>query len=58
MLSLQPTGEETMKALAVAFFIAMILSTFVPVPASAGCPPGTRYDCVTTYNGKQSCGCR
>lgn len=24
----------------------------------ASCPPGTRYDCYTTYGGKQSCGCR
>ena len=24
----------------------------------AACPAGTRYDCVTTMNGKQSCGCR
>lgn len=28
------------------------------IPASAACPPGTRYDCTSSYNGKQSCGCR
>jgi len=28
------------------------------IPASAGCPPGTRYDCTSMPNGKQSCGCR
>jgi hypothetical protein len=26
--------------------------------AMAACPPGTSYNCSTTYNGKQSCGCR
>ena len=26
--------------------------------AYAKCPLGTRYDCITTFNGKQSCGCR
>jgi len=26
--------------------------------AEARCPPGTRYDCVSTFSGKQSCGCR
>ena len=26
--------------------------------ASAACPPGTRYDCQSTFSGKQSCGCR
>lgn len=26
--------------------------------ASAACPIGTRYDCQSTFNGKQSCGCR
>jgi len=26
--------------------------------ALASCPPGTRYDCYTTANGRQSCGCR
>lgn len=26
--------------------------------AAASCPPGTSYQCYTTYNGKQSCGCR
>jgi hypothetical protein len=27
-------------------------------PAKAHYPPGTAYNCETTYNGKQSCGCR
>ncbi|WP_293809371.1 hypothetical protein [uncultured Bosea sp.] len=26
--------------------------------AWASCPPGTRYNCSTAFNGKQSCGCR
>jgi hypothetical protein len=26
--------------------------------ALAACPPGTTYNCYTTANGKQSCGCR
>jgi len=28
------------------------------VTAWAACPPGTSYNCYTTSNGKQSCGCR
>lgn len=42
-----------MKKLAVA-----IVTTLITASAFAACPAGTRYDCVTTYNGKQSCGCR
>jgi len=30
----------------------------ISVPAKAGCPPGTSYNCVPSYGGKQSCGCR
>lgn len=37
--------------------IAIALLTLAGV-ASAACPPGTRYDCVSTFNGKMSCGCR
>lgn len=33
-------------------------SIALAIPAQAGCPPGTAYNCTTTYNGKQSCGCR
>jgi hypothetical protein len=28
------------------------------VSAFAGCPPGTAYNCQSSWNGKQSCGCR
>ncbi|MGM4958117.1 hypothetical protein [Bradyrhizobium sp. 604_D8_N2_3] len=37
---------------------ALALLTVSILPAKAGCPAGTRYDCSSTYNGKQSCGCR
>jgi hypothetical protein len=33
-------------------------SVALAIPAKAACPPGTSYNCTTTYNGKQSCGCR
>lgn len=46
-----------MKSLIFAFASLSLLATTI-IPAKASCPPGTRYDCVTTYNGKQSCGCR
>jgi hypothetical protein len=46
-----------MKHLFLALAALSFLATMIP-PANAGCPPGTRYDCQTTYNGKQSCGCR
>jgi hypothetical protein len=45
-----------MKHLLFALSALALLATVIP--ASAGCPPGTRYDCTSTYNGKQSCGCR
>jgi hypothetical protein len=45
-----------MKHLLFALSALALLSTVIP--AKAGCPAGTRYDCTTTYNGKQSCGCR
>ena len=44
-----------MKALVL---VTALAATLVSSVASAACPPGTRYDCYTTYNGKQSCGCR
>jgi hypothetical protein len=37
---------------------ALALLAVTTIPAKAGCPAGTRYDCQTTANGKQSCGCR
>jgi hypothetical protein len=33
-------------------------SIAMAIPAKAACPPGTAYNCSSTYNGKQSCGCR
>lgn len=27
------------------------------IPAKASCPPGTRYQCTPTANGKMQCGC-
>lgn len=45
-----------MKHLLLAMAALSFLATVIP--AKAACPPGTRYDCTTTYNGKQSCGCR
>lgn len=45
-----------MKKLMLAIAALAILGTILP--AKASCPAGTRYDCVTTANGKQSCGCR
>jgi hypothetical protein len=44
------------KLLLCAFTAVSLLGTFIP--AKAACPPGTRYDCETMPNGKQSCGCR
>lgn len=39
---------------------AVIIALFMSFTASAwaACPAGTSYNCTTTYNGKQSCGCR
>lgn len=45
-----------MKILMFAIATLFVMETIAP--AFAGCPPGTRYDCYTTANGKQSCGCR
>lgn len=45
-----------MKHLLLALSALALLGTVIP--AKAACPPGTRYDCTSTYNGKQSCGCR
>lgn len=47
-----------MKHLLLALAALSLLATMIPRPAEAGCPPGTKYDCYTTPNGKQSCGCR
>jgi hypothetical protein len=41
--------------------IAIAALSFLAVttmPAKANCPPGTSYQCTSTWNGKQSCGCR
>lgn len=45
-----------MKHLLFAFAALSVLSW--SLPAKASCPPGTRYNCETMPNGKQSCGCR
>jgi hypothetical protein len=38
--------------------LATAIFSFSTFAALAACPPGTAYNCSTTYNGKQSCGCR
>jgi hypothetical protein len=53
--ALQLEGDP-MKHLLFALAALSVLSW--SIPASAACPPGTSYNCTTTYNGKQSCGCR
>jgi hypothetical protein len=45
-----------MKHLLLALSALALLGTVIP--ASASCPPGTSYNCVPSYGGKQSCGCR
>ena len=45
-----------MKKLLLALSALALLGTVIP--ASAACPPGTRYDCTQMPNGKMSCGCR
>jgi hypothetical protein len=47
-----------MIRLVIAFAALSIAAVASTIPAQAGCPAGTRYDCTSTYNGKQSCGCR
>lgn len=47
-----------MKTLILTLSALAVLVTLIPTPADAACPPGTRYDCQTMPNGKQSCGCR
>jgi hypothetical protein len=37
---------------------ALIAVAGYAISAWAACPPYTSYQCYTTYNGKQSCGCR
>jgi len=37
---------------------ALVTVVGYTVAAWAACPPGTRYDCNSTWGGKQSCGCR
>ena len=44
------------KTLAIAAALAAL--TGYASLAWAKCPPGTAYNCYTTANGKQSCGCR
>jgi len=51
------TGLNKMKQLVLALSALSFLVVAI-APAKAACPPGTKYDCTTTYNGKQSCGCR
>lgn len=43
-----------MKSIMLAAAFVMLGTSF----ASASCPRGTSYNCYSTYNGKQSCGCR
>ena len=38
--------------------LAILATVVVSSAALAACPPGTAYNCYTTGNGKQSCGCR
>lgn len=38
--------------------LLVLASAMVATQAWGSCPSGTRYDCYTTANGKQSCGCR
>lgn len=45
-----------MKHLVLALSALALLATMIP--AQAACPPGTAYNCYTSANGKQSCGCR
>jgi hypothetical protein len=45
--------KHVLLALAALSFLATTI-----IPANAACPLGTRYDCQTMPNGKQSCGCR
>jgi hypothetical protein len=46
---------ENMKKLLFALAALSVLGTVIP--AKAACPPGTTYNCTSSYNGKQSCGC-
>src|SRR5260370_10740212 len=43
---------KLISALAALSFLAVTI-----VPAQAHCPTGTRYDCTTSWGGKQECGC-
>lgn len=45
-----------MKYVVLALSLLSVIGSVIP--AQAGCPAGTRYDCTSTANGKQSCGCR
>jgi hypothetical protein len=47
---------RNMKKLLFALAALSVLGTVIP--AKAACPPGTIYNCTSTFNGKQSCGCR
>ncbi len=49
----------TLKEISMKKSIALaVLALATMSSVFAACPAGTRYDCVTTMNGKQSCGCR
>jgi len=45
-----------MKHLIFALSALALLAT--SIPAKAGCPPGTAYQCQQGYGGKVVCGCR
>lgn len=45
-----------MKHLLMTLAALSLLATTV-MPAKAACPPGTKYQCTQTYNGKMNCGC-
>lgn len=36
---------------------ALLLTLGFAAVAEAACPPGTRYQCQPTFNGKMQCGC-
>lgn len=49
--------ETSMKKLIVGTAARLAVAGYA-VSAWAACPPGTKYNCYGTPNGKQSCGCR
>lgn len=46
-----------MKHLLLALSALALLATFIPQPAEARCPPGSKYQCYPSANGKMQCGC-